>query len=338
MAEFSRINRFRRITFVVLFTLAIGVSLLVFPNALLWMVAAWLAVGSAQTLRGESSWLPLAACIAVLLVKRPDWSPAMILLCLAMAVGAVFSYWFGRSPTRDLATQKIGRCVFGVIWLSWLTAIWESHESCHVQRALTIDPLRPVVCVGDSLTTGLSAKEAYPEYLQELVSIPVINFGRAGVTSRDMTKYLPDICRHHPQVVVIELGGHDFLRGYGRTATRESLVHFIEACQDAGADVVLAEIPRGFITDPFSGLERELARQYDLELIPDSAIRMLVVRSPAIPVVGAIAKPHYSDDGLHPNVAGAQMLADVVHRRLRGIYGWPVSAVRRPGTPPVDSQ
>lgn len=184
---------------------------------------------------------------------------------------------------------------------------------------------------------GLSANEAYPEYLRELVSVPVVNLGRAGMTARDMTKHLPEILEQRPQIVVMELGGHDFLRGYGSEATRASLVQMIEACQDGGAFVMLVEIPRGFITDPFSGLERELAREYDLELIPDSAIRMLVVRSPAIPFVGDLARPHLSDDGLHPNVAGAQMLADVVFRALRGMCGPAVSA-ELPETRPADSR
>ncbi len=167
--------------------------------------------------------------------------------------------------------------------------------------------------------------------------MPVVNFGRAGVTARDMTKQLAEILKSRPQVVVIELGGHDFLRGYGRAATRESLVTIIEACQEADAAVVLVEIPRGFIVDPFSGLERELAREYDLELIPDSAIRMLVVRSPVIPIVGDWSEPHLSEDGLHPNVAGSRFLAETVRRSLGNLYGPSLNAPS-PETPRAGSR
>ena len=106
----------------------------------------------------------------------------------------------------------------------------------------------------------------------------------------------------------------------------------IEACHDAGASVVLVEIPRGFITDPFAGLERELAREYDLELIPDSMIRMLVVRSPAIPMVGDVAKPHLSGDGLHPNPTGARYLADRIVSALRRLFV-PAITFSAPKTP-----
>ena len=152
-----------------------------------------------------------------------------------------------------------------------------------------------------------------------------------------MVKHLPEILEDRPQTVVVELGGHDFLRGYGRAAARESLETIIEACQEADATVVLVEVPRGFISDPFAGLERELAREYDLELIPDSAIRMLVVRSPVIPIVGNFAKPHWSDDGLHPNETGARMLAEAVLGSLNDLCG-PAICLERLETPPADSR
>ena len=83
--------------------------------------------------------------------------------------------------------------------------------------------------------------------------------------------------------MIVELGGHDFLRGRSRAATRDVLERIITTLRDAGVEVILMEIPRGFLTDPYAGLERELARQYDLELISDSAIRQLVLFSPYAP-------------------------------------------------------
>lgn len=308
-----------------LVVIAIAASLLVFPSALLWMVAAWLVVGTWSALRGTNRWLPFAACAVVLVIKRPDWSPAMALLGALLLAVAVLYYWLDRRlPSSSKHRATTGALV--AVWIAWLAAVWQSYDGCHTRKSPLVHRLRPIVCVGDSLTTGLSAKEAYSEYLQQLVGVPVVNLGRPGVTARDMVQHLPEILAEQPQLVVVELGGHDFLRGYGRAETRASLVQIIKACQEADAEVVLVEIPRGFITDPFSGLERELAREYDLELIPDSAIRMLVVRSPAIPFVGDLAQPHLSDDGLHPNVAGAQMLADAVYRELHRMYGEQVSS------------
>ena len=307
-------NGFRRMVRLLAIVLAIAATLLAFPSALLWMVACWVAVASVQIVRNGSGWLPLAICAAILVGKRPDWSPALIALVVSLLVGAVALFWQRVSIQKDESRRKYAWVVIGIVWMLWTAAIWESYEGMHSHRLFALDADRPIVCLGDSLTTGMASDEAYPEYLRELISVPVVNFGRAGVTARDMTKHLAEILEGRPQAVVIELGGHDFLRGYGRAAARESLVTIIEACHDADAAVILIEIPRGFIVDPFSGLERELAREYDLDLIPDSAIRLLVVRSPVIPIVGALAKPHLSEDGLHPNGAGARMLAETVYR------------------------
>lgn len=284
------------------------------------MVAGWLLVASIQFARRRNGWLPLVLCISVLGAKQPELSPWLIgfLLALVVCVSVLF---MRQRMLVWTSGGKFGSIAIVAVWVTWLAWSWESHAGAHCSRVLTFDPSRPIVCVGDSLTTGMTSNEAYPEYLQELVRVPVENWGRAGVTARDMVKHLPEILADDPQLVVVELGGHDFLRGYGREATRQSLVTFIEACRDTGATVVLVEIPRGFITDPFRGLERELAREYDLELIPDSAIRMLVVRSPAIPWVCDIAKPHLSDDGLHPNVAGAEYLAMQVDAALKRLFG-----------------
>ncbi len=300
-------------------TVAVAVSLLVFPNAMLWMVACWLVGFSVLVARRRAGWLPLAACTVVLLVKRPDWSPALIAMAAAMAV--VAAWRLAAASFRRDRKQRLGWAAVVLLWAMWGVAEWQSHRATHRQPAAVWDPSRPVVCLGDSLTTGLSDEEAYPAYLQEMVGVPVVNLGKAGSAARDAIARLPSGVETQPQLVVVELGGNDYLRGYSREAVRASLVEIIEASRDAGAEVILVEIPRGFVVDEFSGLERELARKYDLELVSDTAIRMLVLRSGSFPWTESVAGPLLSDDGLHPNVAGARHLADTVRRQIERMYG-----------------
>ncbi len=148
---------------------------------------------------------------------------------------------------------------------------------------------------------------------------------------------LERIARANPQVVVIELGGHDFLHGRSRAATKKNLQRLITACREMDAEVVLMEIPRGFITDPFAGLERDLARENDLELVPDSAIRQLVLWSPVSPPGMWMPNSHLSDDGIHTNARGDTFVARYVANALERMYGSPI-LVDRPrgaGSPPV---
>jgi lysophospholipase L1-like esterase len=319
MIEPSRSEILRRIVRSTVFVSAIAVSLLVFPSVLLWMVAFWLAIASIAVYRNRAAWLPLAIGVAVLLIKRPDWSPGLMALAVSMAAAAAILVWKRASGDVSDGRSRLALVTIGLVWALWTAAVWQSYSGSHTADAVRLDPNRPIVCLGNSLTTGLSDDEAYPVYLQQLTSVPVVNFGRAGITARDALKQLPAILATHPQVVVVELGGHDYLRSYGRAAARASLVEVIEACRNAGAAVILVEIPRGFITDSFSGLERELARTYDLELMPDTAIRMLVLRSSTFPILGNMIEPRLSDDGLHPNVAGAKYLAHAVNNALENM-------------------
>ena len=309
----------RRITTTIGVCAVVAISLLVFPNAILWMIFGWLVCFTWIRKTSRFAWLPLAVCLASLIVKGPYWSPALIALAVGVVLISIQSEWLGR--TAKPANDVRGLLGAGTLWLLWCFAFWESWQIVSPAPAKKFDPHRPVVCLGDSLTTGLAANEAYPKYLQDLVTPPVINLGMEGITTRDGIKQLPAVLESNPQVVVIELGGHDFLRNYGRDATYDTLKQIIVACQKAGADVVLFEIPRGFIRDPFAGLERKLARELGVRLIPDTAIRQLVLKSSIFPPSRWLASEPLSSDGLHPNAAGALHLAHAVRNSLEEMYG-----------------
>jgi lysophospholipase L1-like esterase len=306
---------------------AVTVSLLVFPNAILWMVAVWIAAFSLAYGRARYAWLPLAACVAILLIKRPDWSMTLVVLAASMVAFALLSALL--QSLSDQNRRSLGWIGIVALWTIWLAAVGEAWLTNHCETSRPVVAGRPIVCLGDSLTSGLSSTDAYPGYLQQMVNMPVLNFGRAGLSASNGLKLLPEILDSNPQVVVIELGGHDFLRKEREWATRANLVKLIESCKEAGADVVLMEIPRGFITDPYSGLERKLARVHDLELIPDSTIRQFVLRSPTFPPSGIIGLADLSDDGLHPNELGARLFAMQVRDALVRLYGPSIDSPNR---------
>lgn len=80
------------------------------------------------------------------------------------------------------------------------------------------------------------------------------------------------------------------------------------------------ELPRGYIFDGFFGLERELAYEYDLELVPDTVIRNLVIWSPATPL-GRMQEDRLSDDGIHSNAKGGEFMAAYVAAAIERMYG-----------------
>jgi lysophospholipase L1-like esterase len=154
-----------------------------------------------------------------------------------------------------------------------------------------------------------------------MINAPVINLGQSGITTSSGVNRLQRVLAHEPQVVIIELGGHDFLREESRASTKANLQELIDECRKAGAEVVLFEIPRGFIIDRFRGLERELAYENDLELVPDAVIRNLVIWSPATPLGVRWKNSRLSDDGIHSNSKGSQFMAAAVADSLQRMYG-----------------
>lgn len=298
----------------------VAVSLLTFPAAIAWMIAAWLLGHSIAVGTRQRGWMPLVVCVVVLTVKRLDASLALYVLVAGMfAVAAVrcFVTW---KQTRPAVTRSTW-IIVGVLWILWAVMAYDRAAAARCNRAVVLHDERPVVCLGDSLTSN-PPDPAYPDFLAERITLPVVNLGHPGISTAQALSRLPALVAANPQVVVIELGGHDFLQSKSRAETKANLETIIVAARGAGAEVVLFEIPRGFITDGYGGVERELARQYDLELISDGAIRQLVLWSPfAPPGIWMRGESRLSDDGLHPNERGARHLANTVARSLERLYG-----------------
>lgn len=276
-------------------------------------------------MRRRPAWIPLVACVVIVLVKRPYWPPALVVVVLALLLTAAL-----HRPTTEARSgptvRRWRRASTCLLWGAWCWLAWTWYADSHGRRPPVLDSSRPIACIGDSLTSGVPPYGGYPKVLAQRLAVPVLDFGQAGITAEDALASLPELVRARPQAVVIELGGHDFLRGRSREATRGVLERIITALREAGAEVVLLEIPRGFLTDPYDGVERELARRHDLELISDSAIRQLVLFSPIAPPGMWFTAGHLSDDGLHPNSAGNAHLAACVAAHLVRMYGQGIQA------------
>jgi acyl-CoA thioesterase I len=286
--------------------LGVVASLLVFPAGVPWMALGWIVMFGVDLLRRRPSWIYAALPLVVILVKRVDWPFALIVLLALLAAAA--------GGARRLAVdRRLAAGAIAALLMSWCWLLWAWSDAAHTRRHPAFDPERPIVCVGDSLTA-----HAYPRELAKLLGAKILDHGVGGTTTAQGLDGLARTLALRPQAVLIEFGGHDYLRRRGRAATRDSLDTMIRACRDAGAEVILFEVPRGFVYDPFAGLERELARRHDLELINDGAIRSLVLRSPWFPA--RLGEP-LSDDGLHPNAAGNVHLARLAAAALERVFG-----------------
>lgn len=310
--------------------LAIAASLLTFPDAIPWMIAIWLLAYSIQAVRARRAWLVLLVCFAVLGAKWIFWTPGLRVFA-GMAAVVLLMQFLAHRRQNAVWSRRLSLLGLPVLWLAWGAMLYDWQQGMHPERLGSLMPDRPVVCLGDSLTS-FGPQGGYPEYLADEIAIPVVNCGEPGITAeRALRTSLPKALKSNPQVVVIELGEHEFLRGKSRELALENLERLIAACWEGNARVVLMEMPRGYMFDPYAGLERELARKHDLELIPDSVVRWLLLTSPTLPPGMWTLGPFLTEaDGVHPNERGNRLLAQYVAASLERLYGPQIR--RQPGS------
>ncbi len=99
-----------------------------------------------------------------------------------------------------------------------------------VPSLLAAAPTKTLVCFGDSVTAGygLDADKSYPAALQRLLAKRgdawrVVNQGVSGNTTKDAAARVNSIVALHPDVVVVEFGGNDGLRGLPLDVTEKNL-------------------------------------------------------------------------------------------------------------------
>lgn len=175
--------------------------------------------------------------------------------------------------------------------------------------AIAAPPAKTLICFGDSITAGygLDVSQAYPAALQHLLDTRgyhyhVINAGVSGNTSKDAVARVQSILAQHPDVVLVEFGGNDGLRGLPLDLTRRNLDAVLTTLQSAHAKILLVGItlPPNYGQDyirSFDAIYREAATKHHVPLMP-----MLYDGIYTIPDT-------IQGDGIHPTAKGSQLIA-----------------------------
>lgn len=167
---------------------------------------------------------------------------------------------------------------------------------------------------GDSLSAGhgLRPSESWPGLLQARLGgrMKVVNASVSGETSAGGLTRLPASLREHkPDVVILELGGNDGLRGLPLETLQKNLASMIELSRSAGAKVLLVsmKLPPNFgddYTSRFHALYAELAMRFHLG-------------TPPFLLEGLEDRPDlFQSDQIHPVAAAQARLLDNVYPSL----------------------
>src|SRR5450830_712492 len=111
-----------------------------------------------------------------------------------------------------------------------------------------------IICLGDSLTSGMGAEPGkdYPSLLSGYLNRKVINAGVSGDTTRDaLERIKKDVMEQNPQMVIVILGGNDFLQKLPKEETFQNLEKIVDLVQSGGAAVTLAEVKTGLLNNPY---------------------------------------------------------------------------------------
>ena len=196
---------------------------------------------------------------------------------------------------------------------------------------------RPVILVlGDSISAGygVAVDKGWVGRLRARIDAGgwphrVVNASVTGDTTSAARARLPQALeRHRPNVVVIQLGGNDGLRGLRLDAMRQNLTRMVEATRDAGAQALLLGIrlPPNYgsaYVERFIGVYREVAEATGAKLVPR-----------VLEGVGE-RRAFMQDDGIHPNADGHARILDNVWPALKALLRPPETSAL-PGWSPRD--
>nr|WP_196228654.1 arylesterase [Kingella kingae] len=155
------------------------------------------------------------------------------------------------------------------------TSVLLAATACGGKKAGTrIASGTTVLALGDSLTAGYGAGkgEDYPTQLAQITGWKIINGGVSGNTSAQALERLPELLQQNPKLVLVSIGGNDFLQKKSESETIANISRIIETVQAAKIPVVLVAIPyftAGALLGSVSEhpLYDDLAKKFDVPLL-----------------------------------------------------------------------
>ncbi len=168
-----------------------------------------------------------------------------------------------------------------------------------------------LLMMGDSLSAAYGLEQPEDGWVSLLNKrldgeARVVNASISGETSAGGATRLPELLRQHsPDIVLLELGANDGLRGLAPSQMRQNLESMIKQSQASGARVVMLgiDIPPNYgdaYRTAFTNVYDSLAKRYDLPLVPFLLEGV------------ALDKTLMQDDGLHPTAKAQPMILDNV--------------------------
>ncbi|MES2584556.1 MAG: GDSL-type esterase/lipase family protein [Pseudomonadota bacterium] len=184
-------------------------------------------------------------------------------------------------------------------------------------RLSAIPPGQTVLAFGDSVTygTGAARGEDWPSLLAQKTGWTIVNAGIPGDTAHNGKGRIQALLdEHRPVLVILEIGGNDFLRRAAPKSVKVDIRQLIKTSLQSGAQVALVAVPELSVMGIVAGrpsdspIYAELADEEKVPLVPNV-------------FSDTLARPELCADRIHPNAQGYQHMATGIHARLQAL-GW----------------
>ncbi|WP_172116119.1 arylesterase [Halomonas hibernica] len=176
-----------------------------------------------------------------------------------------------------------------------------------------------ILIMGDSLSAayGIEHEQGWVPLLEERLGgqADVVNASISGeTTSGGLQRFSAILEKQQPDIVLLELGGNDGLRGLAPNQMRSNLASMIEQSKEIDAQVLLLgiDIPPNYgqaYRDAFTGVYYSLADEYDVPLLP------FLLESVAL------NQSLMQSDGIHPTAEAQPIILDNVWPELEPLLG-----------------
>lgn len=177
---------------------------------------------------------------------------------------------------------------------------------------------KSMVVLGDSISAGygIEVSQGWVALLREQLQshnppYSVHNESISGdTTAGGLARINPALQRHHPEIVIIELGANDGLRGLAPTLIKSNLTELVNRAQKAGAKVLLLSmrIPPNYgkrYTDMFYDIYPSLAKELKIAYVP------FILEDVAL------VNDLMQADGLHPNAKAQAAIVEKIWPQLK---------------------
>ncbi|MGQ4810322.1 hypothetical protein NKDENANG_03779 [Candidatus Entotheonellaceae bacterium PAL068K] len=226
-----------------------------------------------------------------------------------------------RANERRARARVMGARVVGLLLLSGLMGCGQQDTPRPAQEPRVYEGT--IVAVGNSLTAGLGVAEeqAYPAQLQRKLwtqgyAFQVINAGSSGETSSGALARLPWTLKLTPDIVILETGANDGLRGLDPALTQQNITAIVRLLKAHHLTVILAGMQMvqnlgETYTTAFANIYPTVAREQGVILVPFF-------------LAGVAAQPALNQaDGIHPTADGYRIIVDTLYPYvIDAIHQW----------------